>query len=156
MDNMTRNLIAAVQDLSKTNPRDPKVAKIVEYIDGATAKIAGTHLSFDELKSHVVRLQQAATIPAKNYTRMVSITAGLNRALELSKLPENAALQPRIATLVNKVAGIFALCDTADKLSEHTLEQIEQAIHSLYSNGKMNDPNTYNFEARGKGHHTKG
>lgn len=155
MDTSVKQLIAAIADLNKQSATSPDVVKIAGFLDTHTNKMVGTTVSMEELKTHVSRLQKAASAPAKNYTRMLSITAGLNRAIELSKQPENAAIQPRIATLVNKVAGIFALCDTADELSAKSLEEIEAAVHRLYDGGAMNKPNTYNFEARGKGHRNK-
>jgi len=150
----TRRLAAAIGTLSKLNPLDPKVASVVSDIESMT-RVSSSDVDLSGVKKEIARLHQAAAVPAKNYARVMSIMAGLNKAVDIANQERYASLRPQIARLVTKVAGIFSLCDTADELSAHSLEEIESAVHKLYSGGKLNDPDTYNFSARGKGHHSK-
>ena len=106
------------------------------------------------LKDQMKILNSAAERPARNYQRIISIIAGIDRLLDASSRPENASLRPQVISVATKVAGIFAEVDTADDLDK-PLEAIERAVHKLYNNGKMNDPKTYNFSQSGRGHHSK-
>lgn len=145
-----QNIIAAVGDLIKMDVNDPRVAsasdKLVDQLMPAPVSV------MDKAK----RLMTAAEIPARNYAHIAKIANDLVKVVEIAERPENAEMRPKVASLVSKVAGLFAEVDTWDHLAGKSLEQIETAVHSLYSGGKLNDPNTYNFAARGKGHHSKG
>jgi hypothetical protein len=155
MTNNTR-IAGLVSTLSKLNPFDPEVAKVTHQLAAALESMSlETEVDPEALLGQVQKLHQAATVPASNYNRIAGITSGLARAIEISRRPQFAALRPRIATIVAKVAGIFAEVDLADEISAHTLEEIESAVHRLYSNGALNKPSTYNFQARGKGHHSE-
>lgn len=145
-----RNLISAVKNLTSLDVEDPRVASAVEALASTVNPSYGVDLDF--IQSQVSRLHSAAVIPAKNYERMRNITAGLHQVVQMAKSPENEALRPRIAKIVERVAGAFALIDTVQDL-DRPLSEIEAAVHRLYSNGKQNAPSTYNFEARHKGGH---
>jgi hypothetical protein len=145
-----KSIIAAVQELTAMDPTDPKCAEATEKLVEATA--AAEHKDIEE---SVASLKQAAEIPAKNYAKIASIAGDLMKVVQLSKHPENEGMRPKVASLVSKVAGLFAECDTADHLAGKSLEEIEKAVHSLYSNGAQNKAGTYNFKLRGKGHHGK-
>lgn len=152
MDNQTRQIIAAVGALRKMNPADPRVEKISSDLVSALQPVQT--VSVDGIRSEIARLHKAAATPAKNYTKILSIATGLDRAVSLSRTAD-PAVQAKLAALVQKVAGIFAECDTADELASHTLDEIQAAVHRLYNNGKQNDPHTYDFVQRGAGHHSK-
>ena len=77
----------------------------------------------------VQRLKAAAAVPARNYSRIVSICDGLREVAVAARRPENAAVRPKLAGIVKRVAGIFSEVDTVDDLD---------------------------FERRGKGHHGEG
>lgn len=153
MDTNTRNLIATVDTLRKLNPLDPAVVKVSTELAGLLGG-AANGVDVNALSAQVKRLHAAAAVPAKNYGRILSIATGLNRAVELSRNSDEAT-KAKIASLIKKVAGIFAECDTADELSSKSLAEIEAAVHRLYNNGKQNDPHTYDFVDRGAGHHGK-
>jgi len=153
---MTTNsrIAGLVNTLSKMNPYDPEVTKVTHQLAmEMESAVINSNPDPDSLLGEVKKLHQAASVPAKNYNRIAGITSGLARAIEISRRPQYAELRPRIANIVAKVAGIFAEVDLADEVSAHTLVDIEKAVHSLYSNGAVNKPSTYNFQARGKGHH---
>lgn len=99
-------------------------------------------------------IRSAAAAPAERYNRVVSIMDGLRHAALLAQRPQNAAIRPRVASIVEKIAGVFAEIDTVKDLDK-PLEQIESAVHSLYNGGKLNSPKTYMFEQRGVGHRSK-
>lgn len=150
-----RNITAAVYQLANTDPTNPVTLQAVDNLVSSVSSYELQDVSLGFLKDQVGKLQVAASTPARNYTKILSIASGLNRAIEVASQSNDRALNARIATVIQKVAGIFAEVDTADDLAGKSLEQIESAVHSLYSGGKMNDPKTYNFMARGKGHHGK-
>jgi hypothetical protein len=149
----TSRLASMVDFLSKMNPEDPEVENITNHIAAEVGVNEEVTTDPDFLLSSVKKLHNASTVPARNYAKVAAITADLSRVIEVSRRPQYAALRPRIATIVTKLAGIFAQVDLADDISAHTLEEIQTAVHKLYSNGQMNKPSTYNFVARGKGHH---
>lgn len=155
MSNPTR-IASLVKDLVSKDPSDPSIVDALNKLSsemGLDSKpLAGDP---DTLLQEVRTLHKAATVPAKNYARVASITSDLARAIEISRRPQYAALRPHIANILQRLAGIFAQVDLAEDISSHTLEEIETAVHKLYSNGAQNKPNTFNFEARGVGHRGK-
>ena len=154
MANFNR-IASLVSDLSKMNPYDPEVVRVINKLSTELESNVAVELDPDQLLAAVKDLHFAAKIPANNYNRVASITSGLAQAIELSKRPQFAGLRSQIASIVQKVAGIFSEYDLADEISSHTLEEIEAAVHKLYSNGATNKPSTYYFEARGKGFRSK-
>jgi hypothetical protein len=98
----------------------------------------------------VKKLKSAAEPAARNYQRIVTILAGLQRAAKIAERPQYAALRPRIALIVQKVAGVFECVDTVEDLDK-PLESIEKAVHGLYGDQSANS--TYYFDRRNKGHH---
>lgn len=153
MQNQVRKIVAAVSSLSKANPADPEVLKHVAALVESTEPQKAA-IPTDELRAQIARLHKAAVTPAKNYSRIISIASGLDRAAVMAR-NSGPDMQRQIASLIQKVAGIFAECDTADELASHSLAEIEAAVHRLYNNGKQNDPHTYDFVQRGAGHHSK-
>ena len=165
-----KRIASLINKLSSADPLDAEVAALTEEI-ASELEAAGmnelseskapvhmevpVHSEPDSLMEQVASLHSAATIPAKNYARVASITSGLARAVEISRRPQYAAVRPRIAKIVSKLAGIFSEVDLAEDVSARSLEEIERMVHSLYSNGAQNKPSTYDFVARGKGHHNK-
>jgi len=161
-------VIAAVKRLAETDPQSEAVARTVQVLE-AEAKLLGgevekpagfkgsfgehsNHQDTDFLKDQIKKLHSAAIVPATRYQRIIAITAGLNRALLASERPQFAALRPRVAKIVEHVAGLFAEVDTVEDLDKD-LEAIEKAVHSLYGDQSKNS--TFYFDRRGKGHHTK-
>ena len=145
-----KSIVSAIQNLSKMDPTSPELAR---YTDSLVAHLAA--VESDGLSNQVKRLKVAAEVPAANYAKIVKIASELEQVVEMSKLPGNEEIRTQVASIVSKVAGLFAEVDTASDLAGKSLEAIEKAVHSLYSNGKTNDPATYYFAARGKGHHSK-
>ena len=96
------------------------------------------------------RLYHAAGTTRQNYDRIMGILEGLHSAVKVAAKPQNVAVRPRVASLVEKTAGVFALCDTVQDL-DRPLAEIEKAVHSLYGDQSKNS--TYYFDRRGKGHH---
>lgn len=105
---------------------------------------------FSVVADQIDRLHSAAVIPAQNYRRIATITSKLKGLVQLASHPQNAGLRDQVRDIVKKTAGVFSQVDTVEDLNK-PLEQIEKAVHKLY--GDQNSPNTYNFEARGKGFH---
>lgn len=153
MDNNVKSIIAAVKTLNQMNVNDPHVVKVVGDLARTASEDTGARVDAEFLSKQVNRLASAAKTPAENYARIMRIAGNLQRAVEISRRPQYAAVRPQIASLVERVAGIFAECDTAAELAKHSLDEIESAVAKLY--GDQNDPKTYNFVARGKGHHGK-
>lgn len=165
----TDTIIATSRQLAAMDPLDEAVGRTVAELE-ANAKLLKEQASEDKsspwgaqsmkddieaIGAQITTLKAAAALPASNYRRMYEILAGLEKAWTIASRPQNAALRPKLATVFKKTAGIFAEVDTVQDLDK-PLEAIEKAVHSLYSGGKMNDPATYNFAQRGKGHQGKG
>jgi hypothetical protein len=164
-----KKIAASVARLAQMDPQDSAVDRTVQelksevsLLTGEVEHPAGYKGSFGEasekddvaaIGEQIKKLQTAAQIPARNYARMSSILVGLNRAHEASVKPAHAALRPRIAKIIEKVAGIFAECDTVQDLDK-PLEAIEKAVHSLY--GDQGKNGTFFFDRRNKGHHGEG
>lgn len=162
-----RQLFATVKCLAQMDPQDEAVARTVQVLadeaailKGEIEKPAGFKGSFGEnsknadleaIGDQIEKLHSAAAVPARNYARMASILVGLHRAHEASARPVYAHLRPRIAGIVEKVAGVFAEIDTVQDLDK-PLEAIEKAVHALYGDQSKNS--TYMFERRNKGHHS--
>lgn len=153
MENI-RAIVATVKTLSATDPMNPDVVALVDelvsLVNGPSTVASDVDLDF--VYRQIKKLHQAAEIPTKNYGRILAISASLGRAVQIARRPQNAAIRPKLASLVAKVAGLFAEVDTVEDLDK-PLEQIEKAVHALY--GDQNDPHTYNFVERGKGHHSR-
>jgi len=153
MENSIKNIIASVKALNEMNPNDPKIVKVINGLVAHTASTEVQNVDVEFLSKQVNRLASAAATPAENYARILRISGTLGRALEISRRPQYAHMRPQIASFVERVAGIFAECDTAAELSKHSLDEIQSAVEKLY--GDQNDPKTYNFVQRGRGHHSK-
>jgi hypothetical protein len=166
----TRKIVAAVKHLAQMDPQDAAVARTVQVLNDEAALLRGGEVerpdgfkgSFGEssakadleaIGDQIKKLHSAAAVPARNYARMASILAGLHRAHEASGRPAYAHLRPRIAGIIEKVAGVFAEIDTVQDL-EKPLEAIEKAVHGLYGDQGKNA--TFYFERRNKGHHGEG
>jgi len=144
-----------IQQLASTDPKNPEVEVITNMLvtELGSGHTASDSMNPDVLLGQIKKLHTAAVVPAANYAKIANITAGLARLVEISRRPQNSKMRPRVAQIVSRLAGIFSECDTADELSSHSLLEIEEAVHKLYSNGTLNKPSTYNFQTRGKGHH---
>jgi hypothetical protein len=164
-----RQLQATARRLAETDPQSEAVQRVCDelqaqvqwlgQIEKPTGYKANEDFGANSLKNdisfigeQVKKLKSAAEPAARNYTRIVSILAGLQRATEIAKRPQYAAIRPRIALIVQKVAGVFECIDTVEDLDK-PLEQIEKAVHGLYGDQSKNS--TYYFDRRGKGHHEK-
>jgi hypothetical protein len=160
--------VATAQRLAQMDPQAEAVGRTVDELESNIAllrseveKPAGEKNSFgdhsrkvdiENLGNQIDKLRSAAFVPASNYKRIVSILTGLKNACVAAQKPQNAALRPQIATIVEKVAGVFAEVDTVQDLDK-PLEAIEKAVHGLYGDQSKNS--TYYFDRRGKGHHEK-
>jgi len=159
-----KKIVGASRHLAEMNPQDEAVGRTVEYLQKQTSLLAeqaredrgwGEKSMKDDIEfinKQIQKLKAAALAPIKNYQRIIRIIDGLDKVHKLASRPQNVGVRPRVVELVRKTAGVFAEVDTVQDLDK-PLEAIEKAVHSLY--GDQNSPNTYNFEARGKGHHTK-
>ena len=165
-------LAAIAHRLAETNPQDEAAQRVIDelqkqvkwlgQIEKPTGyKNKGEFGSFGDnslkddisfIGEQVKKLKSAAEPAARNYQRIVAILGGLQRATEIAKRPQFAAMRPRIALIVQKVAGVFECVDTVEDLDK-PLESIEKAVHGLYGDQSANS--TYYFDRRGKGHHQK-
>ena len=136
-----RQLAATAHRLAETDPQSDAVQRVVDelqaqvqwlgQIEKPTGYKANEDFGANSLKDDVAfigeqvrRLKSAAEPAAKNYARIVSILAGLQRAIEIAKRPQYVALRPRISAIVQKTAGVFECVDTVEDLDK-PLEQIE-------------------------------
>ncbi len=163
-ETVVKNLLASSRRLAETDPQDEAVARTVAEMDEHTKllrELASKDKSspwgaqsmkddIDSIGDQIKRLKAAAAIPAANYRRMFDILSSMERVWAVAARPQNAAIRPKVATMVRKVAGVFAEVDTVQDLDK-PLEAIEKAIHSLYGDQSQNS--TYYFDRRGKGHH---
>jgi hypothetical protein len=159
-----KKIIGASRRLAEMDPHDEAVGRVVDYLQKQTSLLSeqaradsgwGEKSMKDDIEfinKQIQKLKSAASAPLKNYQRIVRIIDGLDKAHRLASRPQNVGVRPRVVELVRKTAGVFAEVDTVQDLDK-PLEAIEKAVHGLY--GDQNSPNTYNFEARGKGHQTK-
>lgn len=157
-------IVGASRRLAEMDPHDEAVGRVVEYLSKQTGLLAqlakadsgwGEKSMKDDIEfigQQIKKLKAAAATPANNYQRIIRIIDGLDKAHRLASRPQNIGMRPKIVDLFRKTAGVFAEVDTVQDLDK-PLEQIEKAVHGLY--GDQNSPNTYNFEARGKGHYNK-
>ncbi len=167
-ETVVKNIVAASKRLAEADPQSEAVQRTVKELQDQISllnelakKDKGSPWGSKSMKDDVAfigeqikTLKSAAAAPAANYRRIFNILASLEKVWDLASRPQNAAVRPKIASVIEKVAGVFAEVDTVDDLNK-PLETIEKAVHSLYSGGKMNDPSTYYFGQRGKGHHEK-
>ena len=161
----TRKIVATISRLAQMDPLDEAVAQTVQILTHevnllSSEKPASRQGSFDDTSAksdlkvigeQIKKLHSAAIVPARNYARMTSILVGLHRAHEASGRPAYAHLRPRIANIIEKVAGVFSEIDTVQDL-EKPLEAIEKAVHGLYGPSQSNN-DAYMFDRKGKGHH---
>jgi hypothetical protein len=165
-----RQVAANAHRLAETDPQNEAVQRVVDELHkqvqwlGQIEKPSGYKNKgefgsygenslkddIDFIGQQVKKLKSAADPAARNYARIVSILAGLSRAVEIARRPQYAALRPRIAQIVERTAGVFSCIDTVDDLDK-PIEQIEKAVHGLYGDQSANS--TYYFDRRGKGHH---
>lgn len=162
---IAKKALASTRHLAQMDPQDEAVSQTVDGLKEQIAQLtsevdkptgeANSHgdqsrkddVSF--LKDQITKLQQAAEIPAKNYSRVVEVLKGLERAAQACERLQYAALRPRISTIVEKIAGVFAEVDTVEDLDK-PLAAIEKAVHGLYGDQSKNS--TFYFDRRGKGH----
>ena len=164
-----RQLIATAKRLADSDPQSEAVGRTIaemqaqvkwlSQIEKPTGYGANEDFGANSLKDdisfigeQVKRLKSAAEPAARNYTRIVSILSGLQRATKIAERPQYAALRPRIALIVQKTAGIFQEVDTVQDLDK-PLEAIEKAVHGLY--GDQGKNSTYYLDRRGKGHYSE-
>jgi len=163
-----KKLAVTVRRLAQSDPQDAAVSETVDEMHAGidlltkgVEKPAGAPGSFGEkslqddasfVADQISKLKAAAAVPAKNYARIFNVLAGLQKAAEIAKRPQYAALRPRIATIIEKVAGLFAEVDTVADLDK-PLEAIEKAVHGLYGDQSKNS--TFYLDRRGKGHSSK-
>lgn len=159
-----RNLLATTRRLAETDPQDEAAGRVVDSLQdqvGLLRELAQKDKSspwgsqsmkddVDFIGDQIKKLKAAAAVPAANYRRIHSIMSALERAWTEAARPQNAAMRPKLASAVKRVAGIFAEVDTVQDLDK-PLEQIEKAVHSLYGDQSKNS--TYYFDRRNKGHH---
>lgn len=165
MNSAIESLRERVASLVALEPSDksvvPHLAALVENIQAVEKSLTEKTASAPEVQSQasldmvkaadaVGRLYQAAGTTKQNYERIMGILEGLHGAIKVAAKPQNVEVRPRIASLVEKTAGVFALCDTVQDL-DRPLADIEKAVHSLYGDQSKNS--TYYFDRRGKGHH---
>ena len=161
-----QNALSAARILAETDPQSDAVGRTVQNLQnqvGLLNELAredkNSPWGADSMKDDVAfigeqikKLRSAAAVPASNYRRIVEITDKLREAWHVASKPQNAQVRPRVARLIQQVAGVFAEIDTVHDLDK-PLEQIEKAVHGLYGDQSRND--TYYFGRRGKGHHDK-
>jgi len=164
MNTVVENLKAKVAALASTDPMKKSVLdRLSEVADGISAiekvasepKPATNDLASSDMiqaADAVGRLYKAAATTARNYERIMDILEGLHSAIKVAARPQNVAVRPKVASLVEKTAGVFALCDTVEDL-DRPLEEIQKAVHSLYGDQSKNS--TFYFDRRGKGHHSE-
>lgn len=160
-----KNIAEGASRLASMDPQDEAVKRTIEGLQENAAMIGeekkdkpssswGDH-SLDQdaafIAEQIKCLKAAALQPARNYTRIISIVEGLERAIVACQRPENAPLLPRIAAATRQVAGVFKKVDTVDDL-EKPLEAIEKAVHALYGPDQSRN-DAYFFDRKGKGHH---
>ncbi len=169
MDKATvvKNILAISRRLAAMDPQDEAVARTVTEMQDS-AKLLGELArddksspwgaqsmkdDIDSLGDQIKRLKAAAAVPAANYRRMFEILASMERVWSVAAKPQNAAVRPKVASMVRKIAGVFAEVDTVQDLDK-PLESIEKAIHGLYG-PSQSENSAYYFDRRGKGHHGK-
>jgi uncharacterized phage infection (PIP) family protein YhgE len=158
--------IAATKKLAQSDPMDEAIEGTVKELQDSAAQISeqqkeaekgsfGVQSMKDDVErihSQIDTLHSAAVKPLERYQRIVAILGGLKMAAQASEKPQYAAIRPKLATIVKKLAGVFAEVDTVEDLDK-PLESIEKAVHSLYGDQSKNS--TFYFGRRGKGHHTE-
>jgi hypothetical protein len=159
-----KNITAASRRLAEADPQDEAVQRTIDELQSQVSllnELARVDSGFgqDSMKDdaefigeQIKNLKAAASAPARNYAKIVSICDELREVVLASRRPENAAIRPKLATIVKQVAGVFSEVDTVDDLDK-PLAQIEKAVHALYGDQSSNQ-SPY-FERRNKGHHGK-
>lgn len=161
-----KNLTATIKRLAETDPHDEAVKQIVTDLQEQAGQLKeqarenpnspwGAQSMKDDIEfigDQISQLKSAAEIPMKNYQRIVKILEGIDTIHKLAARPQNAAVRPHIATIVKKVAGVFAEVDTTADL-EKPLEQIEKAVAAVYKDQSKHS--TYYFERRNLKNHPR-
>lgn len=157
MSDQIRTVIATVKKLAQMDPGDAAVEATVDGLAGQAAALgeqpreaSAPASDMSLVRGQIAKLQAAASAPLRNYRRISAILDGLARAAAAAEQPRYADRRQRIATIAQKVAGLFAEVDTVQDLDK-PLEQIEKAVHGLYGDQSKNS--TFYLGRRGKGHH---
>jgi len=161
-----KNLIATSKRLAETDPHDEAVKQIVTDLQEQAKQLGeqaredtkgswGEKSMKDDIEfigDQISKLKSAAKIPLKNYQRIIKILEGVETIHKLAARPQNAAVRPHIATIVQKMAGVFAEVDTTADLDK-PLEQIEKAVAAIYKDQSKNS--TYYFERKNLKNHPR-
>lgn len=164
--NALNSLIATTKRLAETDPHDEAVKQIVTDLQEQAKQLGeqaredkdspwGEQSMKDDIEfigDQISKLKSAAEIPLKNYQRIVKILEGVEAIHKLAARPQNAAVRPHVATIVKKVAGVFAEVDTVADLDK-PLEQIEKAVAAVYKDQSKNS--SYYFERRNLKNHPR-
>lgn len=160
----TKNISDAVSYLSKVDPNDESIHKVVASIqenvnlikklaqENVEASAPSADEDVDFIIGQINNLKAAALVPANNYKKIVDICDSLKKVALETRNPENAKIRKNVASAFRRISGIFAEVDTVQDLDK-PLEQIEKAVHGLYGDQSKNT--TYYFNRRNKGHHGK-
>lgn len=158
MSQEIKNLVESVNRLAATDPNSDHVQSRVDEImkTASAVKTAATATKETAVIGQIDKMRSAAVVPASNYGRVVRILDGLRHAAVLAQEPQNEPVREQIASIVNKVAGVFAEIDTVQDLDK-PLAEVESAVHALYGKqfgeqGQSSNKMSY-FERRGKGFH---
>lgn len=156
MSEKVKELVKSVHRLAATDPESEHVEAAVNSVSDALESLesVGETSDIQAVEQSIDSMFTAASVPARNYRRMAGILQNLKGVCVAARKPQNASVRPRIAAVVQKVAGLFAEVDTAEDLDK-PLSEIEKAVHALYGPNQSSN-SAYYFERRGKGHHGKG
>ena len=129
VSNKVQSLYDSISDLKLSEPLDSTIGgSVIEQIDLMRSGIASS---------------------INKHQKVMNILDGIRTAAELVQLPQNELMRSRVASVVQKIAGVFAAVDSVADLEGKSLEAIQAAVHKLYGDQSKNG--TFYTSRRGKG-----
>lgn len=101
-----------------------------------------------DIATELRTMREAAVTQMARYRKIAALLETMESVHAESLRPQNAAVRPKVASAVAKIAGVFAEVDTVEDLDK-PLEAIQKAISSLYGDTSKNS--SYYFSRREKG-----
>lgn len=157
MEKSLQTVIENVHRLAATDPVGDGVSNSVKTLFDSVNSLKAEVPAQTDSSSVIEQIDLMRSLVASSmnkHEKMMNILNGVRKAAELLQLPVNESMRPRVASVVQKIAGIFAEVDTVADLEGKSLEQIEKAVGSLYGNNQSLNKNFY-FTRAGRGHGPK-
>ena len=153
MEKSLQTVIENVHRLAATDPNGGGVEDNVQSLFNSVNTLSEDDPIIDPVGNSLIEqvdlMRSLMSSAIAKHQKVMEILNGVREAVELLELPANEPMRPRVASVVQKIAGVFAAVDTVADLEGKSLDEIENAVHKLYGNQALNS--TFYTARRGKG-----